>query len=129
MANIKKLKNTFNNWTELKRKINEIIDNIGGGGGGGFTPTQEQLDAMNSGITTAKTEQITVNKNNTQFLSQNKLDKLTDEGEFVYSHNGNVQTSKGFEVADEPSGSAAHVTSSKTVKAVKTYLDLQVIDQ
>ena len=26
----------------------------GGGGGGGFTPTQAQLDAMNSGITEAK---------------------------------------------------------------------------
>ena len=54
---------------------------------------------------------------------ENKLDKLTDEGEFVYSHDGAVQTSKGFEVSDEPSGSAAHVTSSKTLKAVKTALD------
>ena len=36
----------------------------GGGGGGGFTPTQEQLDAMNSGATTEKIEQIETNKNN-----------------------------------------------------------------
>lgn len=28
----------------------------GGGGGGGFTPTTEQLEAMNSGITQAKVE-------------------------------------------------------------------------
>lgn len=29
----------------------------GGGGGGGFTPTQAQLDAMNSGITAEKLQE------------------------------------------------------------------------
>ena len=29
-----------------------------GGGGGGFTPTQEQLDAMNSGITEQRVTQL-----------------------------------------------------------------------
>ena len=33
-------------------------------GGGGFEPTQQQLDAMNSGITAAGVAQINTNKNN-----------------------------------------------------------------
>ena len=36
----------------------------GGGGGGGFTPTQAQLDAMNSGINSTKVAQITTNETN-----------------------------------------------------------------
>ena len=35
-----------------------------GGGGGGFTPTQTQLDAMNSGIDSTKVAQITTNETN-----------------------------------------------------------------
>jgi hypothetical protein len=35
-----------------------------GGGGGGFTPTQSQLDAMNSGITEERVEQIATNETN-----------------------------------------------------------------
>lgn len=35
-----------------------------GGGGSGFTPTTEQLAAMNSGITETDVEQIGTNKNN-----------------------------------------------------------------
>ena len=34
------------------------------GGGGGFTPTQTQLDAMNSGIDSTKVAQITTNETN-----------------------------------------------------------------
>ena len=36
----------------------------GGGGCGGFTPTQTQLDAMNSGIDSEKVAQIETNKTN-----------------------------------------------------------------
>jgi hypothetical protein len=36
----------------------------GGGGGGGFTPTKEQLAAMNSGITDEDVTQIAINENN-----------------------------------------------------------------
>lgn len=40
----------------------EAIANGGGGGGGGsFTPTQSQLDAMNSGIDSTKVAQIATN--------------------------------------------------------------------
>jgi hypothetical protein len=36
----------------------------GAGGGSGFTPTQEQLDAMNSGIDSEKVAQIATNQGN-----------------------------------------------------------------
>lgn len=42
----------------------------GGGGGGGFTPTDAQLAAMNSGITTEGVEQIQTNENNISSLQQ-----------------------------------------------------------
>lgn len=41
-----------------------------GGGGGGFTPTEAQLNAMNSGITSTDVEQITTNKNNISSIQQ-----------------------------------------------------------
>ena len=34
--------------------LEKVIAKYSGGGGGGFTPTQAQLDAMNSGITAEK---------------------------------------------------------------------------
>lgn len=37
---------------------------IGGGGGGGFTPTDAQLAAMNSGIDSTKVQQISTNETN-----------------------------------------------------------------
>ncbi len=45
-------------------KASGLRGGAGGGGGSGFTPTQEQLDAMNSGIDSAKVAQIETNKNN-----------------------------------------------------------------
>ena len=47
-----------------------IAEYGGGGGGGGFTPTDAQLDAMNSGITAEDVEQIDTNKNNISLLQQ-----------------------------------------------------------
>ena len=41
-----------------------------GGGGEGFTPTDEQLAAMNSGITSTDVEQISINENNILSLQQ-----------------------------------------------------------
>ena len=40
----------------------------GGGGGGGFTPTDAQLAAMNSGITSEDVEQIGTNESNISSL-------------------------------------------------------------
>jgi hypothetical protein len=45
--------------------LEKVIDKYGGGGGGGgFTPTQAQLDAMNSGINSTKVQQIETNETN-----------------------------------------------------------------
>lgn len=45
-------------------------------GGSDFEPTQAQLDAMNSGVTSADVEQITVNKNNIA-LNARKTKQIT----------------------------------------------------
>lgn len=42
----------------------------GGGAGGGFTPTEAQLTAMNSGIDSTKVKQIETNKTNISLLSE-----------------------------------------------------------
>lgn len=52
------------------------IPNTGGGGGGGFTPTQTQLDAMNSGITA---EKLQTDENNIS-LEQAKTTGMTEGG-------------------------------------------------
>ena len=57
--------------TRTEKYLNKIVENGGGGGGGGFTPTQAQLDAMNSGITSEDVEQISTNKNNISALDTN----------------------------------------------------------
>lgn len=43
---------------------------LAGGGGSSFTPTEEQLTAMNSGITATDVEQINTNKTNISTLSE-----------------------------------------------------------
>lgn len=47
--------------TREEKYLNAIAE---GGGGGGFTPTETQLEAMNSGITSTDVAQIETNKNN-----------------------------------------------------------------
>ena len=56
--------------TRTEKYLNKIVENGGGGGGGGFTPTEEQLTAMNSGIDSEKVAQIGTNKNNILLLQQ-----------------------------------------------------------
>ena len=48
--------------TRIERYLNKIVEN--GSGGSGFEPTDEQLAAMNSGITSEDVEQISTNKTN-----------------------------------------------------------------
>ena len=43
---------------------------LAGGGGAGFTPTETQLAAMNSGIDSEKVQQIETNKTNISLLSE-----------------------------------------------------------
>lgn len=55
--------------TRIEAYLDEIVKN-GGGGGGSFEPTDEQLAAMNSGITSEDVEQISTNKNNILNIQQ-----------------------------------------------------------
>lgn len=57
----------------------EELKNSGGGGDSSFTPTQEQLDAMNSGIDSTKVAQIGTNKNNI-LSEQAKTTGMTEGG-------------------------------------------------
>lgn len=56
----------------------------GGGGGGGFTPTEEQLTAMNSGIDSEKVAQIGTNETNISSL-QNGLKNIYNMRSAVHS--------------------------------------------
>jgi hypothetical protein len=58
--------------TREEMYLDEIADALenGGGGGGSFEPTDEQLAAMNSGITAEDVEQIDTNKTNISLLNQ-----------------------------------------------------------
>ena len=44
--------------------VQALLDQLQQGGGGGFTPTEQQLAAMNSGIDSTKVEQIATNAGN-----------------------------------------------------------------
>lgn len=55
--NIDEVRTARGEYDSLDERLDEIE-------GGGFTPTQAQLDAMNSGITDDDVEQIDLNKNN-----------------------------------------------------------------
>lgn len=66
--------NDGTNWTNIT--INGTTKAIPSGGGGGFTPTQTQLDAMNSGIDSTKVAQIATNTNNIA-LKANSADVYT----------------------------------------------------
>lgn len=73
--------------TREEKYLNKIVENGGGGGGGGFTPTDAQLDAMNSGITSEDVEQISTNKNNIS-LQQAKTTGMTEGGSNYIVVNG-----------------------------------------
>ena len=60
-------------YEELKAK------KIGGAASGGFTPTEQQLAAMNSGITAEDVAQIGTNKNNIS-SEQAKTTGMTEGG-------------------------------------------------
>lgn len=81
------------------------MPNSGGGGGGGFTPTQTQLDAMNSGITATDVEQIGTNENNILSL-QGKVKAHSEGGTNYDVINGiRVYVSATQPTGDIPTGS------------------------
>lgn len=54
------------------------------GGGGEFTPTQAQLDAMNSGIDSTKVSQIETNKNNISSIKEKTDNIMIDSNRNIY---------------------------------------------
>ena len=54
--------------TRIEAYLDKIVEN-GGGGGSSFEPTDEQLAAMNSGITSEDVEQISTNKTNISLIT------------------------------------------------------------
>ena len=56
----------------------------GGGGGGGFTPTEEQLAAMNSGIDSEKVAQIGTNETNISSIQGKTNHIVTDSSSKTY---------------------------------------------
>lgn len=78
------------------------IPNTGGGGGGGFTPTTEQLAAMNSGITA---EKLQTDENNISLL-QGKVKAHSEGGTDYDVINGiRVYVSATAPTGDIPTGS------------------------
>lgn len=59
---------------EAESRIEDLLiqlnESIVSGGGGGFTPTEQQLTAMNSGITAEDVAQIATNENNISSIQQ-----------------------------------------------------------
>jgi len=63
------------------------VPNTGGGGGSSFTPTEEQLAAMNSGITSEDVTQIGTNENDILILQDS-----VNGREFTFTSGGNIAT-------------------------------------
>lgn len=82
--------NDGTNWTNIT--INGTTKAIPSGGGGGFTPTQAQLDAMNSGIDSTKVAQIATNTSDIA----NKVDKVTGKGLSTNDYTTADQTKVGY---------------------------------
>ena len=63
--------------TRIEAYLNKIIEN--GSGGSGFEPTDDQLAAMNSGITAEDVQQISTNESNIS-SEQAKTTGMTEGG-------------------------------------------------
>lgn len=62
----------------MQGMFNPFNSSTSGGGGGGFTPTERQLDAMNSGITAVDVLQISTNATNITNLQLSITDINSD---------------------------------------------------
>ena len=100
-----------------------ITDNVDGtqtiastGGGGGFTPTETQLAAMNSGIDSTKVAQIETNKNNILYNTNQGVKNLFN----------NVATaSSGNRVSYTPNADkSGTITTDSAGAAAPVYFDL-----
>lgn len=96
--------------TRIEAYLDKIVENgEGGGGGGGFTPTQEQLDAMNSGITSEDVEQISTNQNNISSCKE-------------FTDNATIDSDRKLYIsATEPTGDIPQGSTWIDGKTIKTY--------
>lgn len=92
--------------TRIEKYLNRIVEN-GGGGGGSFEPTDEQLAAMNSGITSEDVEQISTNKNNILLINESlSSNNLFNVNTFIANKERNATTGElidnllGYGVSD-----------------------------
>lgn len=91
----------------------------GGGGGEGFTPTDEQLAAMNSGITSTDVEQISINENN--ILIENVTSHFTAKTGFTIQTNYTKIFKQGMHifgkmVVKKDSGTFSNTTQEQIVE-------------
>ena len=66
-----------------------------GSGGGGFTPTQEQLDAMNSGIDSTKVAQITTNETNILSILNELIENISVNPDDYQQKSWGISSSTG----------------------------------
>lgn len=71
----------------------------GGGGGSSFEPTDAQLDAMNSGITSEDVEQISTNKTNISTLDEKTTGMSAGGTNYIVVNNIKIYVS-----STEPTG-------------------------
>lgn len=90
--------------TRTEKYLNKIVEN-GGGGGSSFTPTDEQLAAMNSGITDADVEQIGTNKNDISLLQQKVVAHSAGGSNYDVINGIRVYVSSTAPTGDIPTGS------------------------
>lgn len=83
------------------------------GGGGGFTPTDAQLAAMNSGITSEDVEQISTNENNILMVEQ-----LNGAKNLYYIANGTYKSQDGTLIVTVKNGVLNAVSTSSTSKVI-----------
>lgn len=74
--------------------LEKVIAKYSGGGGGGFTPTDAQLTAMNSGIDSTKVQQISTNETNISTV-QTKTNRIIMDS---------TETTNVYIQATEPTG-------------------------
>lgn len=102
--------------------------------GDGFTPTQTQLDAMNSGITSEEVEQINTNKNNisieditnkvsmeTGFTIDTSYSKLYKQGKHIF---GNLVLKKSTGVYNSTGDIVATITDYPPILTVVNAIGL-----
>lgn len=112
------------NWSAIT--INGVKKNIpSGGGGGGFTPTQDQLDAMNSGIDSTKVAQIETNADDIDNINDTIADiqsDLADKQDQLTPGDGIIITGTNIE-ANVGDGLELATQQGSVNKAIKVKVD------